>query len=204
MLDSDPPTAGDKLLRFFDSDPVVAGKELLRCREALIRRFAAERLYEPEDLADKTLERVVEAIEKHPDRVITNIWHFISGFARNIIHETRRSSVRKEVPLDDLSATQEPRTASLEELELAFSREEGLWNCFMQCLDKLQASDRETILRYYDTQLHEKLKKVREQMALSLGLSSSHLRKHTFSLRAKLEACIKDCLARRNKTQKSS
>ena len=204
MLDSDPPTAGDKLLRFFDGDPVVAGKELLRCRQALIRRFAAERLHDAEDLADKTLERVVEAIQTNPDRVITNIWAFISGFARNIIHETHRSAVLKEVSLDELSSTQEPRTASLEELELAFSREEGLWICFKQCLDELPAGERETLIRYYNAELREKLKKVRERMALSLGLTSSQLRKHTFNLRTELEACIKDCLGRRNKTQKLS
>lgn len=204
MLDSNPQTAGDKLLRYFDSDPVIAGKELLRCRQALIRRFAVERRHDAEDLASKTLERVVEAIEKNPDRVITNIWAFISGFARNIIHETHRSPVQKEVSLDDLAATQEPRTSSLEELELAFSREEDLWSCFKQCIDELPESERDTLLRYYDTELHEKLKKVRELMALSMGLTSAQLRKHTFNLRSELEACIKDCLARQNRIQKSS
>src|SRR5687767_13417065 len=99
MLDSDPPTAGDKLLRLFDADPVVAGEELLRCREMLIRRFAAERCHDADNLANKTIERVVDDIEKNPQRVITNIWSFISGVARNIIHETHRSPILKEVAL---------------------------------------------------------------------------------------------------------
>ena len=204
MLDSDPPTAGDKLLRFFHRDPLIAAEELLRCRQALIRRFAVERCHDAEDMASKTFERVVEALEKNPDRVITNIWAFISGVARNLIHETRRSWTLKEVPLDEISLTQEPRSVSLEELELAFSREEDLWNCFKQCLNELSQTERETLVRYYDTELHEKLKEVRERMALSMGLSSSQLRKRTFNLRMELEACINDCLTRRNRIQESS
>src|SRR5215211_924581 len=101
MLDSNPPTAGDKLLRLFDIDPVVAEEKLLGCRDKLIRRFAAERCHGAEDLAAETFKRVVEAIEKNPDRVITNIWAFISGVAKNIIHETHRSPILKEVPLDE-------------------------------------------------------------------------------------------------------
>lgn len=204
MLDSDPPTAGDKLLRFFDSDPVVAEEKLLRCRDKLIRRFAAERCHGAEDLADETFKRVVEAIEKDPDRVITNIEAFFSGVARNIIHESHRSPVLREVPLDELLSGKEPRSSTLEELLLAFSEEEELQTCLKQCLDKLALSEREMLIRYYDTDLHEKLKQVRKRMALAMGLTSSQLRKHTFTLRTQLEACIKECIARRNRIQKSS
>lgn len=204
MLDSDPPTAGDKLLHLFDSDHVIAEEKLVRCRDMLIRRFAAERCHDAEDLADETFKRVVETLEKNPDRVITNIWAFISGVAKNILHETHRSPILKEASLDDLSPAQEPRTVSIEELELAFSRDNDLSTCVKQCLEKLASSERETLIRYYDIQIQDKLKKIRERLALSLGLTSSQLRKHTFKLRKGLEACIKNCLARRNKTQKSS
>ena len=182
MLDSDPPTAGDKLLRLFDSDHVIAEEKLVRCRDKLIRRFAAERCHDAEDLADETFKRVVEALEKNPDRVITNIWAFISGVAKNILHEAHRSPILKEASLDDLPPAQEPRTVSIDELELAFSRDNDLSTCVKECLEKLASSERETLIRYYDTQIQEKLKKIRERMALSLGLTSSQLRKHTFNL----------------------
>lgn len=205
MLDSDPPTAGDKLLRFFDNDRAIAAHKLLRCREKLIRRFAGERLLDAEDLANETLRRVLESLSLDEKKLTTSIEAYISGFATNVIHECRRQSIsKKEIPLDDLPSASEPRSLALEDLELAFSQNEDLWNCLKQCLNELPQTDRETLLRYYDTQLGPKLKQIREQIARSLDLSSSQLRKRTFKLRAALEACIKDCLSLRNKIQKSS
>lgn len=205
MLDSDPPTAGDKLLRLFDSDPVVAEEKLLRCRQKLIRRFAGERLPDAGDLANETLRRVLESLKLGEKKLTTTIEAYVSGFATNIIHEFRRQRIQnKEIPLDDLPSASEPRSSTLEELELAFSQDQDLWNCLRQCLDELPQTDRETLLSYYDTQLDQKLKQIREQIAHSLGVSSSQLRKRTFKLRAALEACIQDCLSRRNRIQKSS
>ena len=204
MLDSDPPTAGDKLLRYFDPDPTIAAEKLLRCRQKLVRRFAAEHCYDAEDLANETLRRVLQVLDRDEKQLTTTIEAFISGFATNVIHEIHRRPDSQKIPLDELASDKEPRTVSLEELELAFSREEALWSCLKQCLDKLTQTERETLLRYYDSALHEKLKEVRERMALSLGLTSAQLRKHTFKLRAQLEACISDCLAHRNKIQNPS
>jgi DNA-directed RNA polymerase specialized sigma24 family protein len=204
MLDSDPPTAGDKLLRFFDSDPVIAAEKLINCRKKLVLRFAAERCSDAEDLADETLERVLEVLNRGEKQITTTIEAYISGFATHVLQEYWRRRTLKEVSVDDLSPAIEPRTISLEELELAFSQEEDLWNCLKRCLDELPQTDREILLRYYDTELGQKLKHVREQMMHSLRLTSSQLRKRTFTLRATLEACIKDCLALRNRIQKSS
>lgn len=196
MLDSDPPTAGDKLLRLFDSDPLVAAHKLLRCRQKLIRRFAGERLPDAEDLANETLRRVLQSLELEERKLTTTIEAYVSGFATNVIHEFRRQQIqKKEIPLDDLPSASEPRSISLEELELAFSQREDLWICLKQCLNELSRTDRETLVRYYDTQVNQKLKQIREQIARSLGLSSSQLRKHTFKLRATLEACIRNCLS---------
>jgi hypothetical protein len=194
MLDSDPLTAGDRLLRYFDSDPVVASEKLLRCRQKLVRRFSAERCHDPEDLANETLQRVLQALERDEKQLTTRIEAFISGFATNILRESRRRPIHKEDPLDDLSPAREPRTVSIQELLLAFSEEEDLRRCLKRCLDELHPSDLKILIPYYDAGPGEKLKKVREGMALSLGLTSSQLRKRAFNLRTKLETCIKNCL----------
>jgi DNA-directed RNA polymerase specialized sigma24 family protein len=89
-------------------------------------------------------------------------------------------------------------------LLIACSEQEELRLCLKKCLDELPASERETLIRYYDTEQGEKLKEVRERMAPSLDLTSSQLRKRAFNLRTKLEACIKGRLGRRNRIQKSS
>jgi len=204
MLDSDPPTAGDKLLRFFDTNPSIAAEKLLRCRQKLIRRFAAERCRDAEDLADETLRRVLQALDRDVKQLTTTIEAFISGFATNVLHETHRRSDLKEVSLDELAAEQEPRSISLEELELALSQDDDLWGCLSECLNTLNQVDRKTLIRYYNSELDEKLKDVRERMALLLGLTNAQLRKRTFKLRAQLEKCIQDCLARRNRIPKSS
>jgi hypothetical protein len=203
MQDS-PPTAGDKLLRLFDTDQVVAGEELLRCREMLVRRFAAEHCYDADNLANQTIERVVADLEKNPQRVITNIWSFISGVARNIVHEIHRSPVLKEVPLDDISPMQEPRTTPLDELLIGIAEQDNLHACLNECLEEFDAPNRQLLVSYYDAGDGEKLKQTRVRLADSLRLTSARLKKLAFNLRQKLEACIKNCLALRNKIEKPS
>ena len=193
-------TAGDKLLLLFDNDP----DRLLRCREKLVRRFILEFHDDAEDLANETLKRVLCDLERDKTQLTTTIEAFISGFATNIIHEARRRSSQRELPLDDLPAAKEPPSTSPEELLLACSEEEDLRTCFKQCLNELHRSDRAMLISYYDLKLDDKLKEVRERMARSLGLTNSQLRKRTFNLRKELEACIKNCLARRNRIQNSS
>lgn len=199
MLDG-PLTAGDKLLFLFDNDP----DRLLRCREKLVRRFIFEFRDDAEDLVSETFTRVLQALERDKTQLTTSIEAYVSGFATNIIHEARRRSSQREVPLDDLPPAKEPHSASPEELLLACSEEEDLRTCFKQCLNELHPSDREMLISYYDLQLGKKLKAVRERMARSLGLTNAQLRKHTFNLRKEVEACIKNCLARPNRIQKPS
>lgn len=204
MLDSNPPTAGDKLLRLFDTNPAIAAEKLLRCRQKLVRRFAAERCHDAEDLANETLRRVLEVLDRDEKKLTTTIEAFISGFATNILHEVHRRPNLKEVALEELTSEKVPRSISLEELELAFSREDELWSCLNGCLNELNQVNRETLVRYYNSELDEKLKEVRERMALMLGLTSAQLRKRTYKLRAQLENCIEDCLDRRNRFPESS
>ena len=199
MLDG-PLTAGDKLLLLFDNDP----DRLLRCREKLVRRFIVEFHDDAEDWASETFKRVLQALERDKTQLTTNIEAYVSGFATKIIHEARKQVSRRGIPLDDLPAAKEPRSISPEELLIACSEEEDLRRCCKQCLDELHRSDRKMLISYYDLGLDEKLKEVREHMARSLGLTNSQLRKRIFNLRKKPEACIKNCLARRNRIQKPS
>ena len=199
MLDG-PLTAGDKLLLLFDNDH----DRLLRCREKLVRRFILEFHDDAEDLASETFKRVLQVLERDKTQLTTSIEAYVSGFATKIIHEARKQVSRRGIPLDDLPAAKEPRSISPEELLIACSEEEDLRECCKQCLDELHRSDREMLISYYDLELGEKLKAVRERMARSLSLTNAQLRKRTFNLRKELEACIKNCLARRNKIQKPS
>jgi len=199
MLDG-PLTAGDKLLLLFDND----FDRLLRCREKLIRRFALEFRDDAEDLASETLKRVLQALDRDKTQLTTSIEAYVSGFATKIIHEARKQVSRKGIPLDDLPAAKEPRISSPEELLIACSEEEDLRECCKQCLDQLHRSDREMLISYYNLELGEQLKVVRERMERSLSLTNAQLRKRTFNLRKEIEACIKGCLARRNKIQKPS
>jgi hypothetical protein len=75
----------------------------LPVKQKLVRRSRAERCRDPEDLANETVQRVIDALNKNPQRLTTKIEAFISGFATNIIYESRRSPIYKEDPLDDIS-----------------------------------------------------------------------------------------------------
>ena len=199
MLDG-PPAAGDKLLLLFDND----SERLLRCREKLIRRFAIEFCDDAEDLASETFKRVLQDLERDKTQLTASIEAYVSGFATNIIHEARKQVSRRGISIDDLPSGNEPRSVSPEELLIGCSEDEDLRLCWKQCLDELHRSDRAMLISYYDLEFDEKLKEVRERMARSLGLTNAQLRKRTFNLRKELEACIKNCLARRNRIQKSS
>ena len=166
MLDG-PLTAGDKLLLLFDNDH----DRLLRCREKLVRRFILEFHDDGEDLASETFKRVLQVLERDKTQLTTSIEAYVSGFATKIIHEARKQVSRRGIPLDDLPAAKEPRSISPEELLIACSEEEDLRECCKQCLDELHRSDREMLISYYDLELGEKLKAVRERMARSLGLT---------------------------------
>ena len=204
MLDRDSPTAGDRLLRLFDSDPTVAAEKLTRFKHKLIVRFSAERCHDPENLASEAIARLLALLERDPERAVTSIGAFLYGFATNIIHESRRAPTVDEVPLENMAPAEEPRTTPLDEVVVALSEEESLRACLKQSLESFDAPDRELLISYYDAEVDEKLKGSRKRMAHSLGLTSYQLRKRAFGLRKKLEASIKDCLARRNKTHKSS
>jgi hypothetical protein len=193
MQDS-PPTAGDRLLGFFDRDPVIASEKLLRCRQKLVRRFAAERCHDTEDLANETLRRVLDALDKNPQRLTTRIEAFISGFATNLIYESRRAPIHKEDPLEEIGPANEPRTRPLEDLLTAFSEQQDLRNCLERCLEQLDLLERNTLINYYSTEPGEKAKAVRRNMALSLGLTSGQLRRLAFNLRSRVEAFTRQCL----------
>ena len=209
MQDS-PPTAGDRLLSFFDSDPVTASEKLLRCRQKLIRRFSAERCHDPEDLANETLRRVLDALNKNPLRLTTAIEHFISGFARNIIHEDAKHPRHKEDPLDEMSSADEPQTNPLDALLIAFSEDKNLLRCLKLCLEQFNPQDRSTLIQYYSTELGEKAKTARRDISSRLGLTSRQLIKRAYTLRVRLELLTKRCLegtaqiAAWNKTKKLS
>ena len=204
MLESDSPTPGDRLLRLFDSDPTVATKRLSHFKDKLVLRFSAERCHDPESLANETIARLLALLERDPARVVTSVGAFLNGIATNIIHESRRSPIVHEISLDDMASAQEPRTTPLDDVLVALSEEDRLRSCLKQSLERFDAPDHELLISYYDAEDDEKLKESRKRMAHSLGLTSYQLRKRTFGLRKKLEASIKDCLARRNKTHKSS
>jgi|SRR6266404_5383396 len=192
------PTAGDRLLRFFDDDPVIASEKLLRCRQKLVRRFSAERCRDAEDLANETLSRVLDALNKTPQRLTSQIEAFISGFATNLIHESRRSPSHKEDPLETIPAAKEPRTRPMHELLIDFSEQEDLRRCLERCLDQLDSKERTTLITYYTTEPGDKAKAVRRNLASSLNLTSAQLRKRAFKLRERLEAFTKLCLESRD------
>jgi DNA-directed RNA polymerase specialized sigma24 family protein len=203
MSDSSPTSAGEKLLRLFDPDPVIAEERLRRCLKKLEVRFAAERCRDPEDLASKTIRRVLDDLRKK-EREIPRIEPFIWGFATNIIRESRSSPINKEEPLDNLSPSNEPRTSPLDEMLLELSEDESKRLCLARCLDELGPDEREMLLKYYSSEDGEKQKQARERMAASSGLTRVQLKKRVFNLRQRLADLVAGCLNPRNKTRKSS
>jgi len=93
-----------------------------------------------------------------------------------------------------MSPAHEPCTSQLDELLIAFSEQEDLRRCLERCLDKLNSQERNTLIRYYTAEAGDQAKAVRRDMASSLSLTSTQLRKRAFNLRGRVEAFTRQCL----------
>ena len=195
MAEPSPQAPGDKLRRLLGDDPQVADERLERLRSKLIHRFAAARCADPEDLAQKTICRVLEALEKGK-QITTQIEHYAAGVATNIIREQWKTSPQRLVPIEELRPDQEPCTEPFDRLLTQLSEDQVLSGCLQSCLAGLAQAERELLVEYYATSDDLLAKDIRERMAGSLRLTRDQLRRRAFNLRRRLEVCMNQCLGR--------
>ena len=171
----------DNLLDLLAQNRDLAADEYKRLRQRLVRFFLTRGISAAEDLADNTLDRIANRLDK--GEIISDLEGYTFGVAQRVLNETLKQQ-RRQVNVADMLISVWP---SLED-----SESESL--CLESCLNELSESDRKLILAFYEGEGHAKIVN-RRILAESMGLSFSTLRVRVHRIRQRLERCIRECLA---------
>ena len=166
--------AFDKLLLWLDKDREKAGQKYESIRFRIIRILASKGCCEAEDLADETINVVIQKIDWLLENYEGDPILYFLGVAKKIYQEyLKRRPLPKDPPQPPDRSEIEQRCAYLDE-----------------CLQKLTPSDRELVLQYHQEDKKKKIIK-RKQLATARGISLNALRIKIFHLHATLRMCMK-------------
>ena len=186
--------AFELLLGRLDPDKDLAGQEYVTLRHKIVM-FLRYQQGCPDskaaDLADETLNRLANTIEREKTEQTVIIKKNISSFAHGIA---------KLVWLEEKRKNKEHATDDLPEPPVKMVRDGSDESVYLVCLKKClvgvipEEKDRQLILDYYDRGTFEKIKQKRAFMAETLGLVLHTLAVKVGRLRLSLEECINECV----------
>jgi DNA-directed RNA polymerase specialized sigma24 family protein len=181
----------DRLLLLLDPDRETAGRKYEQIREKLINYFAWQKCAYPEDLADKTIDRVIAMINRGEE--IRSLKTYTLSVARFILLEQHKEQQRMPLSLDDLSSDKHPTTYRSEPAE--GQEQELRLKCLEHCMQQLQQKDHHLITQYYWGEARERIEN-RERLAKQLEISANALCIQVHRIKNKLVKCVGDCLER--------
>ncbi len=170
----------DKMLRWLGKDREQAGKKYEEIRLRLIKFFARRGCATPEELADKTFDRVADKIEQLVEAYVGDPALYFYRVAQNIYFEyiKRKRPEPKPLPLADTSEEKEQRFA-----------------CLDHCLEGLEDEQKDFILLYYQGEKGSKIEH-RRQMAERLNVTIQTLRMRAHRIKVTLRKCVNGCLTK--------
>lgn len=170
----------DALLAWLDPNREQAGKRYEEIRVRLIKIFACRGCYEPEDLADETINRVIKRLAEIESSYSGDPARYFYGVANKVHLEYLRR--RPAQPLPPLPDQQERAEDTEREYE-----------CLDRCIQKLHPDNRLLVLHYYQEEKRAKIDH-RRQLAEQLGIALNALRIRAHRIRAALQECVQTCL----------
>jgi DNA-directed RNA polymerase specialized sigma24 family protein len=175
-----------KLLASLTPDPEQAGARYEAVRLALVKFFDWQGAALAEDLADETLNRVARKLDE--GETLRDVPTFCHGVARLVLLEYRRTSVQRQVDIEEITPVAAPTEIDEPDERRA---------CLDGCLSELPVESRQLILRYYRDDRQQKID-ARAALAAQLGLPLNALRSRAQRIRDRLEQCVKRCVVRKN------
>jgi DNA-directed RNA polymerase specialized sigma24 family protein len=168
----------DRLLRELHPDRERAAAEYEALRFRLTKFFEWRACRNPEDLADRTLDRLAQRLEGGAR--IDNIYTYCCGIARLLMLEARRASEREVVAANRIARLYGTRSEFADVRTLEALR---------GCLGRLADRSRQLVLDYYK---EDKIAKIenRKVLASRLGIPLNALRSRAFRIRSWLENCV--------------
>jgi DNA-directed RNA polymerase specialized sigma24 family protein len=173
--------AFDLLLLQFDSDRQEAGKKYEALRRKLVKSFQWRGCTSAEDLADETINRVARNLET--GETVLHLAAYCAGIARNVFLENLRTRRKEEA----LHAMAYP--------SLVPPGEDPRRECLERCLRELSPENFQLIVQYYQQNELSRIK-ARRSLAEQLAIPPNALRIRAHRIRARLQACVEECVRR--------
>ena len=153
--------------------------EYEKIRSKLIRIFTHRECYEPEVLADETIDRVIKKLPEIQDTYVGDPALYFYGVARNVAKE-RCKNPPPPVP---------PPAPDPPNIKEIYDR------CLTACLDRMNPADRKLMLDYFKYEGREKIE-AHQATAEELGISVNALRTRAHRLKKTLRKCLLECIKR--------
>ena len=169
----------DALLDWLGPDRDQAGLRYEEIRTRLIKIFTSRGCYEPEELADETINRVIKRVTEIEEHFEGDQARYFYGVANKVhLEYRRRTQIRPVIipPPDSIYA-------------------EAEFSCLEECLAYLTPENRELVLQYYQSEGKAKIER-RKIQAQNLGIAVNALRIRAYRIRTQLEECVEKCLDR--------
>ncbi|HJP92959.1 MAG TPA: hypothetical protein VJ875_13455 [Pyrinomonadaceae bacterium] len=176
----------DSLLAWLNADRELAGRKYETIRSGLIKIFVSKGFNDAEDLADETINRVIERLTDIKQDYIGEPAYYFHGVARNVVRESSR---RREIACQLIDVRVDPKPEKSEE-----------FNCLKHCLQLLPTNKQDLILDYYLYEGHEKIQHHKD-MARQLKITIGAVRSRAFQIKLNLENCMRQCNLRKKGQQ---
>lgn len=179
----------DKLMQLLAADREQAALEYRRLHERLTRFFDWNGGEDPLALADQTMDRIGNRLEKNDEGPIQNVSAFALGVARHLLQEDARQ--RKKAAEAGAHWTSSGQSSSNNEDE-----KERMDEALLHCLAQLPLDRRQLIESYY---VHKGNKaRSHQQLAVEYGITVNALRTRALRVRQELERAILQYLERKS------
>ncbi len=167
----------DALLLWLDPNREQAGQKYEKIRLRLIKIFTCRGCFEPEDLADETINRVAKRLKDIADEFEGDSSLYFYGVASKVYLEYVRKKPAPSPP---------PPRRDSDEVEREY-------RCLERCMERLTSDNRQLVLQYYQEEKRAKIDH-RKRLAESLGIALNALRIRAHRIRLTLLECVQQCL----------
>ena len=167
----------DALLAWLDPNRELAGRKYEDIRVRLIKIFTCRGCFEPEDLADETINRVTKRLKDIEAEFEGEKAKYFCGVANKVHLEylRRRPITAPPSPPGDSDET------------------ERLYSYLEKCIESLPPEHRLIVVQYYQEEKQAKIDH-RKHLAEQLGIALNALRIRAYRIRALLQECVQECL----------
>lgn len=176
----------DQLLAWLDSDREKAAIRYETIRVSLIRILRWRGSNNAEDLADETINRVIEKVDLLEKTFVGDPAIYFYAVAKNLFKEEQRTAKAHTGLSEGDKLTQPP--PSLDE-----TTDECIYDCLSFCLRHEGKEIEKMILAYYSGDGQVKIAN-RKALAEQLGIPLNALRVRMHRIRTSLEMCIENCV----------